>query len=209
LRDCRTPQVYPTTEDATVDLRAETIAISPDHRIIDPLPSRSITTYVIDGVTPLPGAPINTIEGMHQLVSKSTERCLNIAANSTRSGAAIIPYACGAYSNELFNLVDRGSGVYSIQTVNAHESLCLNVANEAPTPGDGKTRGGSGNLIQWPCGETSVTDNAMFRLEAAGANSYRIRVKGSGLCLEEPGGASTLRQNRCDSASSKQLFMLR
>lgn len=204
-----TVQVYRTTADVGVDLRAETIAIAPDHRIIDPLPPRSISTYVIDGATPLPGAPTNTLEGMHQLATQSTGRCINIVTNSTQSGAAIIPYACGAYINELFNFVDRGNGFYSIQTVNAHESLCLNIANDASSPGDGKTRGGPGNLIQWPCGETSVADNAMFYLEAAGADSYRIHVKGSGLCLEEPSGASTLRQNRCDSASSKQLFTLR
>ncbi|MBV8537952.1 MAG: RICIN domain-containing protein, partial [Alphaproteobacteria bacterium] len=201
-------KAYRTTSDAQVNLREETIALSRDNRIVDPLPARSVTTYVIDGVTPRGDASIDRIAGVHQLVSEATHLCLNVATNSTSSGAAIIPYACGAYSNEAFNFVNRGAGFYSIHTVNVIPGLCLNVSNGSASPGDGKTRGGPGNLIQWSCGEGPLPPNELFRPEAAAGGSYRLHVKSSDLCLEDPGPGGTLRQNRCDATAAKQRFML-
>jgi Ricin-type beta-trefoil lectin domain-like len=203
-----TVKAYRTTSDALTNLREETIAHSRDKHIIDPLPARSITTYVIDGVTPRPDASIDKIEGVHQIVSQATHLCLNVTTNSASSGAAIIPYACGAYSNEAFNFVNRGAGLYSIHTVNVIPGLCLNVSNGATSPGDGRTRGGAGNLIQWGCGAGPLPANELFRIEGAGPSSYRIHVKSSNLCLEDPGPGGTLRQNHCDTAAANQRFML-
>ncbi|MBV8747570.1 MAG: RICIN domain-containing protein [Xanthobacteraceae bacterium] len=201
-------KAYRTTADAQINLREETTALSSDKHIVDPLPARSVTTYVIDGATPRPDAPINRIEGVHQLVSEATHLCLNVSTSSTSSGAAIIPYACGAYSNEAFNFVNRGAGFYSIHTVNVIPGLCLNVSNGSASPGDGKTRGGPGNLIQWGCGDGPLPANELFLVEAAGSGSYRLHVKSSNLCLEDPGPGHTLRQNRCDPKAANQRFAL-
>ncbi|MBV8805430.1 MAG: RICIN domain-containing protein, partial [Sinobacteraceae bacterium] len=203
-----TVKAYRTTSDAQVNLQEETIVLSRDKHIVDPLPARSITTYVIDGVTARPDASINTIEGVHQVVSQATGLCLNIATDSTSSGATIIPFSCGAYSNEAFNFMNRGGGFYSVQTVNARPALCLNVSNGPTSPGDGKTRGGPGNLIQWGCGDGPLPANELFRIDAATPGTYHIHVKSSDLCLEDPGQGGTLRQNHCDPASAKQRFML-
>jgi len=43
---------YRTTDAETVNLRRETIALSPNGHIFDSLPPRSVTTYVIEGVVP-------------------------------------------------------------------------------------------------------------------------------------------------------------
>jgi O-glycosyl hydrolase len=201
-------KAYRTTSDAPANLREESVTLSRDRHIVDPLPARSITTYVIDGVTPRPDASINKIEGLHQVVSQATQLCLNVTINSTNSGAAIIPYSCGPYSNEAFNFVDRGAGTYSIHTVNAVPALCLNVSNGTTSPGDGKARGGPGNLIQWSCGDGPLPANELFGIEAAGSGSYRIHVKSSNLCLEDPGPGGTLRQNRCDPTAANQRFRL-
>jgi O-glycosyl hydrolase len=203
-----TIMVYRTTADSGVNLREETIALSSNKHIVDLLPTRSITTYVIDGVTPLPNAPVDTIEGTHAIVSQATGLCLNITTNSTQAGAAVIPWTCGTYTNEQFNLVHQSEGFYSIHTVNSLAGLCLNISNGTASPGDGKTPGGQGNLIQWSCGETSLPANEYFRMERVGADSYSIRVKSSGLCLEDPGRGGTIRQNRCDPTSLKQQFKL-
>ena len=200
--------VYRTTSDEPTNLREETVTLTHDKHVVEPLPARSITTYVIDGVTPRSGASIDKIEGVHQVVSRAAHLCLNIAANSTGPGAAIIPYACGAYGNEAFNFVNRGGGFYSIQTVNTRPGLCLNVSNGPASPGDGKTRGGPGNLIQWACGDGPLPPNELFQIEDAGGGDYRIHVKGSKLCLEDPGPGGTLRQNRCASAATNQRFRL-
>jgi O-glycosyl hydrolase len=203
-----TVTAYRTSSDSQTSLREQTIALSRDEHIVNSLPARSITTYVIDGVTPRSDAPIDKIEGVHQVVSQAAHLCLNITTNSTSSGAAIIPYSCGAYSNEAFNFVDRGGGFYSIHTLNALSGLCLNISNGTNSPGDGKTRGGPGNLIQWGCGDGPLPANELFRIERAPSGAYRIQVKNSNLCLEDSGAGSTLRQNHCDPAAANQRFML-
>ncbi|WP_158820392.1 glycoside hydrolase [Granulicella sp. S156] len=199
---------YRTTGDNSVSLREEKIAISATGHILDSLPVRSITTYVIDGVTPTAKALTGTLQGTHKVVSQAARQCLNITTNSTRAGDAIIPYSCGAFNNEEFNFVEKAGGFYSIQTVNGAENLCLNVSNGATSPGDGRTRGGPGNLIQWSCGNGSLPANDLFEMMPSGEGSYRIRVKSSGLCLEDPGAGGTIRQNRCDAASANQIFSL-
>jgi hypothetical protein len=199
---------YRTTSDVPINLREEMITLSHDQHIVDPLPARSITTYVVDGVAPRPDASIDKIEGVHQVVSQATRLCVNITTNSTSQGAAIIAYACGAYGNEAFDFVNRGGGFYSIHTVNAAPGLCLNVSNGAASPGDGKTRGGPGNLIQWGCGDGPLPANELFRIERVTADTYRIHVGRADLCLEDPGAGGTLRQNHCNPAAANQRFML-
>jgi Ricin-type beta-trefoil lectin domain-like len=98
----------------------------------------------------------SAIEGVHQIVSAGTKLCMNISRNSNKSGDGIIPYPCGDYSNEEFNVVDHGNGFYLIQTVNGAQNLCLNISNGTAAPGDGKTLGGPGNLIQWDCSDGSL-----------------------------------------------------
>jgi len=201
-------RVYRTTAEETVDLKEGSIAISSNGHIIDQLPVRSVTTYVIDGVTPLPLSTKSIIEGVHQIVSAETKLCMNIPRNSTKSGDGIIPYPCGDFSNEEFNFVDQGNGLYSIQTVNGAQNLCLNVSMGSATPGDGKTLGGPGNLIQWSCGDGARFDNEQFEVQDVGNGKVRMRVKSSGLCLEDPGRGGTLRQDRCSSTLPNQQFTL-
>jgi O-glycosyl hydrolase len=199
---------YRTTADETVNLREEAIALSPKGHLIDQLPVRSITTYVIDGVSPSPMLASRSMEGMHRIVSEGTKLCMNINQNSTRSGEAILPYPCSGFSNMQFNVVDEGNGWYSIHTVNGAKGLCLNVSNAAVSPGDGKKYGGPGNLIQWNCAEGRLPDNELFQIVDLGRGRLQFRVKSSGLCLEDPGRGGTIRQNRCSQSISRQVFTL-
>jgi O-glycosyl hydrolase len=200
--------VYRTTADETVNLQEESISLSSKGHLIDQLPVRSITTYVVDGVSPLSMAASRSIEGMHQIVSEGTKLCLNINQNSTRSGEAILPYPCGGFSNMEFNLVDQGNGFYSIHTVNGAKGLCLNVSNATASPGDGKKYGGPGNLIQRKCSDGPLSDNELFRIVDLGRGRVQVRVKNSGLCLEDPGRGGTIRQNRCNRSILNQAFIL-
>jgi hypothetical protein len=153
-------------------------------------------------------AAYRSIEGMHQIVSGGTKLCLNINQNSTRSGEAILPYPCGGFSNMEFNLVDQGNGFYSIHTVNGAKGLCLNVSNATASPGDGKKYGGPGNLIQRKCSDGPLSDNELFRIVDLGRGRVQVRVKNSGLCLEDPGRGGTIRQNRCNRSILNQAFIL-
>src|ERR1700676_2095001 len=200
--------VYRTTADEALNLQEESISLSSKGHLIDQLPVRSITTYVIDGVSPLSMAASRSIEGMHQIVSEETKLCLNINQNSTRSGEAILPYPCGGFSNMEFNLVDQKNGFYSIHTVNGAKALCLNVSNATASPGDGKKYGGPGNLIQWDCSDGSLPGNELFQVVDLGKDRMQIRVKSSGLCLEDPGRGGTIRQNRCNQSILNQVFIL-
>jgi hypothetical protein len=145
--------------------------------------------------------------GTHQIVSQATGLCFNVRGNTNNSGEAIIPYPCGGSINMEFNFVDQGGGFYSIHTVNGRQDLCLNIATGASSPGDGQKFSGPGNLIQWGCGGSSLFDNELFKLVDLGRGRAQIRVKSSGLCLEDPGRGGTIRQNVC-SSSPNQTFTL-
>jgi hypothetical protein len=145
---------------------------------------------------------------MHQIVSQGTKLCLNITGNSTQSGDGIIPYSCSALGNMEFNFVDQGSGFYAIQTVNGATRLCLNVANASKSPGDGKKIGAAGNLIQSNCGDGVLPGDELFKNAALGDSRQQIRVKRSGLCLEDPGRGGTIRQNKCNQSNPNQQFHL-
>ena len=199
--------VYRTTVDKDTNLRETSIKLSSGH-IIDELPARSITTYIIGGVSPLSIPGSGSIEGMHQVVSEGTKLCLNINRNSTRSGEGIIPYPCSGFSNMQFNFVNHRNGFYSIHTVNVAKGLCLNISNATASPGDGKQYGGPGNLIQWNCSDGPLPDNELFEIVNLGGDRVQIRVKSSGLCLEDPGRGGTIRQNRCSPSLPNQEFIL-
>ena len=143
--------------------------------------------------------------GTHQIVSQATRLCFNIKGNTNNWDEAIIPYPCGNSTNMQFYFVDQGSGLYSIHTVNGTQDLCLNISTAASSPGDGKKYGGPGNLIQWSC--SASFDNELFKLVDLGRGRQQIRVKNSGLCLEDPGSGGTIRQNVC-SSSPNQIFTL-
>ncbi len=203
--------VYRTTADEAVNLEEGSIALSSNGHILDRLPARSVTTYVIHNVAPISAPAPGDVEGPHQIVSVATKLCLNINQNSSRSGEGIIPYLCGGFSNMEFNFVEQGNGYYAIQTVNGPQGtkgLCLNISNASVSPGDGKKLGGPGNLIQWDCSGGPIRDNELFQIVADGAGHLRIRARNSGLCLEDPGRGGTIRQNVCSSPNPNQEFTL-
>jgi O-glycosyl hydrolase len=199
--------VYRTTAEKDANLQEGSIRLSSKGHLIDDLPVRSVTTYVIAGVSPISIPVSRSIEGLHQIVSEGTKLCLNINQNSTRSGEAIIPYPCSGFSNMEFNFVGRRDGSYSIHSVNGAKGLCLNVSNATTSPGDGKKYGGPGNLIQWNCSD-GLPDNELFEIVDRGGDRVQIRVKSSGLCLEDPGRGGTIRQNRCNPSTLNQVFIL-
>jgi hypothetical protein len=51
-------------------------------------------------------------------------------------------------------------------------------------------------------------DNEVFEIVNLGGDRARIRVKSSGLCLEDPGRGGTIRQNRCNRSLMNQVFIL-
>jgi len=108
----------------------------------------------------------------------------------------------------VFNFVDQGGGFYSIHNLNGANSLCLTIANASRSPGDGKKVGGPGNLIQANCSDRSLPGNELFEVVTMGREHAQIRVKSSGLCLEDPGRGGTIRQNRCNPSIPNQEFIL-
>lgn len=92
--------------------------------------------------------------------------------------------------------------------MNGAKDLCLNLSNASGSPGDGKKYGGPGNLIQWNCTDRLLRDHELFEIASQGANRVQIRVKSSGLCLEDPGRGGTIRQNWCSPSLPNQEFIL-
>jgi hypothetical protein len=94
------------------------------------------------------------------------------------------------------------------QVVSEGTKLCLNISTASPSPGDGKNPGGPGNLIQWNCSDGTLRDNELFGIVSLGGGRVQIRVKSSGVCLEDPGRGGTVRQNRCNQSIPNQVFVL-
>ena len=200
--------VYRTTADEAANLQESSIALSIDSHLIDGLPVRSITTYVVDGVLPLTTPSPRDVEGTHGIVSEATGLCWT---NTTRSGESIVPYPCDGFGSQIFNFIDRKDGYYAVQTLNGAEGatgLCLNIARAATSPGDGKAAGGPGNMIQWNCAGRPAFDNELFKIVDEGEGRVRFQVKNSGLCLEDPGRGGTIRQNLCSVSNRNQRFSL-
>jgi O-glycosyl hydrolase len=203
-----TATVYRTTVEQGLNLAQQHLTLTSQGHLEDRLPIRSVTTYVVDGVSPASVPTSSSVEGTHEVVAQGTTLCLNIPSSSVERGSGIIPYTCGAFANEQFNFVSQGADFYSIQTVNGPTRLCLSISQAMVSPGDGKTLGGPGNLIQWPCGEGPLPGNDLFEVVDKGESRMQIRVKNSGLCLEDPGRGGTIRQNRCDPSFVSQKFAL-
>jgi O-glycosyl hydrolase len=91
--------VYRTTADEAVSLQEGNIKLSATGRLIDHLPVRSITTYVIDGVSPSSIPAPGSIEGMHQIVSEGTK--LKTPRGAARQSFPIRAAASATWSSML------------------------------------------------------------------------------------------------------------
>ncbi len=108
------------------------------------------------------------------IISKNSDKCLDVAGADANNGANVQQWDCHAGANQLWTLTDRGGGYYLIKA--NHSGRCLDVA------GWGKSNGT--NVIQYDC---HGGDNQLWTPVPQTGGYYLLKSKHSGMCLDVSG----------------------
>ncbi|GAB3996807.1 hypothetical protein GCM10029992_17950 [Glycomyces albus] len=130
-----------------------------------------------------------------EIVSRSSDKCMDVVSGSTDDGAEIIQYDCHGGLNQRWQLQDAGDG--HVQIVSQSSGKCVDVADESTANG--------GRIIQWPC---NGQDNQQWELRDAGGGYVQIVSRHSGKCIDVPNGSADnsvrLQQYDCHSGYQQQ-----
>jgi Ricin-type beta-trefoil lectin domain-like len=107
------------------------------------------------------------------IVSRASNKCLDVEGGSNRNEANVQQWSCSGGSNQLWDVIDLGRGEYSI--VNQRSNKALTVAG-------GGRDGANIEQNRWSGG-----DNQRWRLERAGNGAYRIVSRATNSCLDVEG----------------------
>lgn len=107
------------------------------------------------------------------IVSRLSNKCLDVEGASNRNAANIQQWGCSGGSNQLWDIVDLGRGEYSIMSQRSNKAL---------TVGGGSSDGANVEQSRWQGG-----DNQRWRLERAGNGAYRIISTATNSCLDVEG----------------------
>jgi len=110
------------------------------------------------------------------IISKNSDKCLDVAGADTNNGANVQQWDCHAGANQLWTLTEKGGGCYLIKA--NHSGRCLDVA------GWGKSSGA--NVMQYDC---HGGDNQLWSVIPQGGGYYLITSKHSGKCLDVSGAS--------------------
>ena len=105
------------------------------------------------------------------IVNRASGRGLDVEGRSTRDSANVQQWDFGGNPNQMWDVIDQGSGTFSI--ISQGSGKALDVANHAATDG--------ANVQQF---RFSNGDNQLWRLERAGGGFYQIVSVSSGKCLD-------------------------
>jgi O-glycosyl hydrolase len=177
--------VYRTTADASTNLSPQTgISINNQGHLLDTLPVRSVTTYVVDGVTPK--AWLASSKGLLSSLAKPG-LCLGVTAPGPTS-APLALQACDAGTGGEVFTQDPVTGHFTV--FSGAQEMCLNVWGG--TDSDGAQVG------SWACGDGA---NTRFSFDSS---TGRVRVwpgepGGDGGCLDVAHGGAGVYTYPCSS----------
>lgn len=117
--------------------------------------------------------PNNRVFFSGGIVSRASNKCLDVEGGSNRNEANVQQWGCSGGSNQLWDVIDLGRGEYSI--VNQRSNKALTVAS-------GGSDGANIEQNRWSGG-----DNQRWRLERAGNGAYRIISRATNSCLDVEG----------------------
>lgn len=132
-----------------------------------------------------------------EFISLATEKCLDVASGSLNSGADVNQYDCHGGDNQHWNIHSSSRPGYAYIR-NAKSGLCLDIRAGGPR---------DGTLQQYRC---HYGDNQLFYLQQIGDSigGVRIIVRGSGKCLDVPGGSDqnslTIQQWSCHMGTNQR-----
>ncbi|MEU9829978.1 pectate lyase [Streptosporangium sp. NPDC048047] len=125
--------------------------------------------------------------GSYALVNSASGLCLDVTGASTSDGAALTQSSCNGAASQTWQLSFASGGQ---KLVASHSGRCADIQDAGTSAGK--------LVLQQGCAGSAFQS---WNLTASGSN-YRVVNIGSTKCLNAEG--STVKQNSCDSAASKQ-----
>lgn len=151
----------------------------------------------------IPITPVATLEGTYNLVSRNSNKCLDIQGKSTANGALTQQWDCANSPNQRFRfeLADSGEFGGRAYTIKAeHTGKCLSVKDS------GKDNGV--NIIQWDCFNTP---NQKVIMTPSTGGSWTIRFLHTGKCMDVQGTSTangqTVHQWDCSNNADQDWFL--
>ena len=137
-------------------------------------------------------------EGM--IVSRSSDKCLDIYKGQTAAGVKVQQFDCHGQDNEIWSFVAQDNGVYSI--TNRKSGKVLDVADKSKN---------NGSRIQQ--NDWNHANNQLWRVEALRGEFYQLVNVGSGKCLTVEAGSlkneTPLIQFDCQRSEGQAFRMVR
>lgn len=150
-----------------------------------------------------PVVPVATLEGVYNLVSRNSNKCLDIKDVSLNNGALTQQWDCANSGNQRFRfeLADSGAFGGRAYTIKAeHTAKCLSVQNSGLANGV--------NIIQWDCFDTP---NQKVILTPSTGGSWTIRFLHSNKCMDVAGTSTangqTVHQWDCSNNADQDWFL--
>lgn len=147
-----------------------------------------------------PAPPALTVGEVFSIVSQSSGKCLDVAAQAWENGASIQQYECNKTAAQQFRLIQNPSGGLSLSNLNSGK--CIEVAGNSMQSG--------GLLHQWDCAG-GANQTLGFAAQAGGA--FQITFAHSSMCLEvpnaNPANGIRLQQRDCTAAAAQNWLLVK
>ena len=135
----------------------------------------------------------------HEIVSKNSGKCLDIAGHNRDSNANLQQYSCHGQNNQLFRIRNMGyeGNTVAYRVIPIHSGICLDVA--------GSSKKNNANIQQYPC---HGGDNQLWKFVKSGGDYYNLVSVHSGMCLDVAGSSkknnANIQQYRCHNGNNQK-----
>ncbi|WP_370979583.1 RICIN domain-containing protein [Agaribacterium sp. ZY112] len=141
------------------------------------------------------GGDLTAPSGKTSMKSRSSNRCLDLAAGSSANGANIQQWGCnGNNTNQDFTFQSAGGGYYLVKT---KHNKCVDIGGKQTTNG--------ANVLQWNCYNG---DNQKFKLVDKSNGWFQLQAKHSNKCLTVQGSSTAnggnIQQWACGNGNNQQ-----
>lgn len=134
----------------------------------------------------------------NSLVSRYSNKCLDVTDNGLADGAKMQQWACAGSNNQKFRLQAVSNGIYNV--VNVQSGKCLDVT--------GVSNANGAAIQQWAC---SANSNQQVRLTDSVNGSKILRFLNSNKCLDingpSLGDGAKLHQWDCHGGASQDWYL--
>ena len=123
----------------------------------------------------------SSVAGFVQVRNVTTNKCLDVAHNSTTRGAVVWQWNCGSGNNQLWSKNALGNGFYQLQSRSS--GLCLDLRIGGGVPPNGTA------TQLWDCNSSISSESWRLDLIDPFAGTYSV-FNATGKCLDLNNGSS-------------------